>query len=182
MKKLLIISFVLLFISFGLIIYLELSKINIYEITNSGQKVENKNVYLNATFVAGTITDNYYVMFGDGVQYIVYIDDLKANKINRYLLDNPESFYHIEGITKLIPTNLEENGIKFVEEWLNHSHNHEGEEHLHNITLDDFHHYFGYVYLDTNQGFNYYKLLIYITGITGIILIFYIVNTKYHLI
>ena len=116
MKKSLIIGIILVVISFGLVIYNEFidTPINIHELTNTGSKKENTKVYLDATFVAGTITGNnkksYYVMFGDGVQYIVYIDNKEANKINKYLLDNPDNSYRIEGVTKLIPSDMEENG------------------------------------------------------------------------
>ena len=184
MKKSLIIGIILLIASLGLIIYSELNKTNIYEVTNSASKEENRRVYLDATFVAGTITDNYYVMFGDGVQYIVHIDDVKALEINRYLLDHEEDSYHIEGITKLIPEAMEENGKKFVKEWLDHSHNHTEieESHTHEISTEDFYHYFGYVYLDTVTGFNYLKLIIYVTGILGVLIIINYFNTKYHFI
>ncbi len=186
MKKSLIIGIILVIISLGLTVYSEFidTRININDITNKGLKDENKKVYLNATYVAGTITDNYYVMFGDGVQYIVYIDKKEANKISNYLLDNPEDSYRIEGITKLIPTYLEENGKKFVKEWLdnNHTHNEEEENHSHDITTNDFYHYFGYVYLDTTTNNNLIKIIIYITGIAGVLFIFNYVNTKYHLL
>ena len=186
MKKSLIIGIVLIIICLGLTIYNEFINrpVNLYTITNSGKKLENKKVYLDITFVAGTITDHYYVMFGDGVQYIVYIDNREANKINRYLLDNPESSYKIYGITKLIPNSIEENGKKFVKEWLDNNHNHSGEieEHDHNITTDEFYHYFGYVYLDTKNNFEIIKLINYLTGIVGILIVFYSINTKYHLI
>lgn len=186
MKKSLIIGVILLIISIGLIIYSELNKTNIHELTNSGMKIENKKVYLDATFVAGSITNDsnngFYVIFGDGVQYIVYMKNTLANKINRYLLDNEEESYHIEGVTKLIPKDIEENGIKFVKEWLDHSHNHTNvEEHDHNITIDDFYHYFGYVYLDTND-FNYIKIIFYVTSIMSILFIISYINTKYHLL
>ncbi len=185
MKTKLIMGIILLLSCITLIIYFEVSRVNIYEITNSGQKKADKRVYLDATYIAGTITDNYYVMFGDGVQYIVYISDEDAIKINRYLLDNPESSYRIEGVTKLIPTSLEENGIKFVIGWLNHSHNHgEEESHVHDdITVDDFYHYFGYVYLDNTSNDNLVlEIIMYVFGITGLLLIINFLNTKYHFI
>ena len=126
MKKSLVIGIISLLICFSLTIYGEFDRgINIHEITNKGLKEENTKVYLDATFVAGSITGNnsesYYVMFGDGVQYIVHMNNKMANKINRYLLDNPESYYKIKGITKLIPETLEENGRKFVKEWLDNN-------------------------------------------------------------
>ena len=187
MKKI-IIGIVFLIICIGLTTYYELKlnknyQTNIHDITNSGASTENVKVYLNATYIAGTIKDDYYVVFGDGVQYIVYISNKEANKINRYLLDNEEESYRIEGITKLIPSTMEENGKKFVKEWLDHSHNHEGieEEHDHSITTDEFYQYFGYVYLDTNN-FDVIKLIIYITSIIGILSIIYSINIKYHLL
>ena len=176
MKKSLFIGIILLLCCLGLTIYHEFNKINIYEITNKGLKEENTKVYLESTFVAGTIIGNndksYYVMFGDGVQYIVYIDNKEANRINRYLLDNPESSYKIDGITKLIPTELEENGKKFVKEWLDNNHTHEQEEenHTHDITTEDFYHYFGYVYLEVNNN-PLIKIIIGITGIIGALLV-----------
>lgn len=192
MKKFLIIGISLVFICLGLTIYNEFinGPVNLYTITNSGKKVENKKVYLDITFVAGTITDDnengYYVMFGDGVQYIVYINKVEASKINRYLLDNPEASYRIDGITKLVPTNLEENGKKFVKTWLDNNHNHEEEKveegHTHDITTEEFYHYFGYVYLDVNKGFDIVRLFIYLTGILGLLSIFNYFNTKYHFI
>lgn len=185
MKKYLIIGLILVIISFGLVIYSEFinKSINIYEITNSGLKEENKNVYLNATFVAGRIADNYYVIFGDGVQYIVYVSDKEADKINNYLLDNPESSYKIEGITKLIPHTLEEKGKKFVREWLdaNHHHEVEDENHSHDISTDEFYHYFGYVYLESTN-INIITIVIYVTGIMGLLSIAYYINTKYKFI
>ncbi len=192
MKKCLIIGITLLVICLGLTIYRELinASINIYDITNSGLKEENKRVYLDATFVAGTINgssdDSFYVMFGDGVQYIVWMNNKKANEINNFLLDNPEESYKIVGITKEIPTSLEEDGKKFVKEWLDHNHNHENEEveenHTHDITTDEFYHYFGYVYLDSNNNFDYLKIIIYLTGIVGVLFIINYTNTKYHLL
>ena len=189
MKKSLIIGIILVVISLGLVIYNEFinAPINIHELTNTGSKKENTKVYLDATFVAGTITGNdeksYYVMFGDGVQYIVYIDNKEANKINKYLLDNPNDSYRINGVTKLIPSDMEENGKKFVKEWLDYSHNHEGveETHSHDITTDDFYQYFGYVYLDNSRSINIIKVVIYVTGIVGIIFIINYLNSKYHL-
>ena len=185
MKKGLIIGIILIIISLGLVIYREFSKVNLHELTFT--KEENKRVFFDATFVAGSITNDsdngYYVMFSDGVQYIVYISNKDAARINRYLLDHEEESYYIEGITKLIPSDMEENGKKFVKEWLDHSHNHEGveEEHDHNISTEDFYQYFGYVYLDTTN-YDYMKLIVYITGIVGVLFVIYSLNTKYHLI
>ena len=145
-------------------------------------------VYLDATFVAGTITGNnqknYYVMFGDGVQYIVYLDKDSASKVNKYLLDNPESSYRIEGVTKLIPTKIEDNGKKFVKEWLDHSHNHDGiiENHSHDITTEEFYQYFGYVFLDATKSFIIVKLFIYLTGVIGVLFVINYFNNKYHFI
>ena len=190
MKKSLIIGIILVIITIVLTAYNDLVNrpINIHDITNSGSKKENVNVYLNATFIAGSITgDNeksYYVIFGDKVQYIVYIENNEANRINNYLLDNPEETYRIEGVTRLIPKTMEDNGKKFVKNWLdnNHSHSESEEEHDHNITTDDFYHYFGYVYLDVTANFDVIKIIIYLTGITGILFILYFFNTRYHFI
>ena len=190
MKKTLIIGIIFVTVCLGLTIYNEFidERININIITSKGLKEENKKVYLEATFVAGTITNDndkaYYVMFGDGVQYIVYMDNDKAKKINNYLLDNPESSYKIEGITKLIPNDLEENGVKFIKEWLDKNHNHDSEDdsHDHNITVDDFYHYFGHVYLEYTNNLDLIKIFIYVTGIFGILFILNYINTKYHLL
>ncbi len=191
MKKSIIFGIILVIISLGLTIYNEFinTPVNMFSLTNSASKEENKKLYIEATFVAGTITGNndkaYYVMFGDGVQYIVYCDNKLANKMNRYLLDNPDDSYYIEGVSKLIPESMIENGKKFVKEWLDNNHNH-GEEveenHTHDITTDDFYHYFGYVYLDSTSMVNLIKITIYLTGIFGVLLIIHFVNTKYHFI
>lgn len=188
MKKCLVTGIILIIISLGLFIYKEFINrpVNLYNITNTKKKEEGTKASFNATFVAGSITNDsdngYYVMFSDGVQYIVYISNKEAARINRYLLDHEEDSYYIEGITKLIPSSMEENGKKFVKEWLDHAHNHEEvEEHDHNISTEEFYQYFGYVYLDTNT-FDYIKLIIYITGITGLLIVIYSLNTKYHLI
>ena len=191
MKKSLIIGIIFVFICIALSLYYEIKRghyLNIYEITNKGLKDENIDVYLDATFLAGSITMNnnygYYVMFGDGVQYIVYMEKDDANRINKYLLDNPESYYRISGITKLIPEKMEENGKKFVKEWLDNNHNHEQEEeeHDHNITTEDFYHYFGYVYLDsTINSYLLVKIFIYLTGIIGALLVVNGVMKKLHL-
>ena len=188
MKKNLIIGIILIIMSSVLYRYNYSKKININDITNSGLKQENVEVYVNATFVAGSITNDdengYYVMFGDGVQYIVYLSNEKAYEINRYLLDNPDESYYIEGVTKLIPTSFEENGRKFVKEWLDHSHNHNGEEvdHSHEITTEEFYQYFGYVYLDTFVDFNFLMLIVHLSWITGLVFIIVWLNTKYHFI
>ena len=187
MKKRLILGIISLIISLSLIIINELNNKqysnNIHDITNGGLKEENTKVYLNATFIAGTIKYNeekFYVIFGDGVQYLVKIDDEKANDINNYLLDNPEESYKVVGITKLIPSDIEENGIKFVNNYLNALHD---EDHEHNITRDDFYHYFGYVYLDTITNNNILIIVfISLTGIIGIILIFNEISKKVNLL
>lgn len=190
MKKNLIIGIILLVISLGLVIYSECfnKRVNIHDITNTGLKKENVKVSLDASFVAGTITGNseksFYVMFGNDAQYIVYMDNKEANKINNFLLDNPDDSYKIEGVTKLIPKEMEENGIKFVKEWLDHSHNHgeEEETHSHIISTEEFYQYFGYVYLDSTNHFDVVKLFIYLTAIIGILFIYNFLNTKYHFI
>lgn len=192
MKKYLIVGLVLITICLGLTIYHEFidAPININDITNTGSKSENRRVYLNATFVAGKIVGEnntgFYVMFGDGVQYIVNISHQKANEINKYLLDNPEDSYRIEGVTKLIADGIIDDGKAFVKTWLDTNHNHHDEEvpedHTHDITTDDFYHYFGYVYLDTTHNSYLIEIIIYITGIVGTIFILSYVNTKYHLL
>ena len=189
MKKELVFGIIFLLICFSLIVYNELStkntyNTNIHDVTNSASKEENINVYLEATYIAGAIkynNENYYVIFGDGVQYLVKIDDNKASDINKYLLDNPEYSYKIVGVTKLIPSGIEENGIKFVNNYLDSVHNEE--DHKHNITVDDFYHYFGYVYLDTINNSNLLIIiLISITGVIGVLLIFQEISKKVNLL
>ena len=186
MKRYLIIGLLLIIVSISLTIFYELNNkynTNINDITNTGLKDENVKVYLDATFIGGAIKDNnknFYVMFGDGVQYLVLISDNKANEINKYLLDNPEESYHLNGVTKLIPKEIEEEGIKFVNNWLDANH-HEDEKH--NITKDDFYHYFGYVYLDTNINNSIILLcIICLTSVLGITSIFNYFNKKYQLL
>ena len=181
MKKSLVLGIILLVVCLSLTIYYEIRKnnfINIYEITSKGLKTEDKESYLEATYVAGSITSDsengFYVMFGNGVQYIVYMDNNKANRISSYLLDNPDLSYRIEGVTKLIPKTLEEKGRKFVKEWLDFNHTHEetDEVHPHDITIEDFYQYFGYVYLDsTVNNYLLLKIFIYTFCVTGLTLI-----------
>ena len=181
MRKSLVLGIILLVVCLSLTIYYEIRKnnfINIYEITSKGLKTEDKESYLEATYVAGSITSDsengFYVMFGNGVQYIVYMDNNKANRISSYLLDNPDLSYRIEGVTKLIPKTLEEKGRKFVKEWLDFNHTHEetDEVHPHDITIEDFYQYFGYVYLDsTVNNYLLLKIFIYTFCVTGLTLI-----------
>lgn len=191
MKKL-IVGIILFVIVIGLVIYHEINinsqyQTNLHDITNSGSKTENIKVYLDATYVAGTIKNDdynsFYVVFGDGVQYLVYMNNKLANKIDKYLLDNPDSSYRIIGITKKIPEELESNGKKFVKKWLdaNHSHEHEIEEDSHDITTDEFYQYFGYVYMDNNLD-NSLILIAYITGLISLLLILSVIVKKYHLL
>lgn len=194
MKRTLIIGICLIILCIGFTIKNELTKssthyTNIYDITSHGSKLSGVFVSLDATYVAGTITgDNnysYYVMFGDGVQYIVYMKNKEAVKIQNYLLDNPESSYKIVGITREIPTSLEKNGKKFVREWLdnNHVHDEETTTHSHDITTEEFYEYFGYVYLDSTIYESITnKIIIYLTGIIGIVLVFAYFNKKYRII
>lgn len=189
MKKYLIVGIMLVAICLGLFVYNEFidKPVNINTITNTGSKKENAKVYLDATFVAGKIVGEidtgFYVMFGDGVQYIVNINHDKASEINRYLLDNPEESYRIYGYTRLITSGIVEDGKLFVNNWLDQNHSHEGSEekgHVHDITTDDFYHYFGYVYLDNVNSFSLVKIIIYLSGIIGVLFILNYVNTRYH--
>ena len=80
---------------------------------------------------------------------------------------------------------MEENGKKFVKEWLDNNHTHDGSEeenHTHVINTEQFYQYFGYVYLDTTTSFSFIKLIIYLTGIFGVLSIIYYLNTRYHFI
>ena len=192
MKKVLIIGITILTICIGLTVYYEVKvndRIDIYKITNTGLKEENINVYLNATFIAGEIVgdmqNGFYVMFSDGVQFIVYMNNKKAREINDYLLSNPNEVYRVEGVTKEIPNSIEDNGKKFVKAWLDNNHSHENTEqnHSHDITSDDFYHYFGYVYLDsTVNSYCFLKSIIYIIGIIGTLCIFSFLIKKYHIL
>ena len=190
MKKL-IIGSILIFFTISFIIYNELVipkgyNTNIHEITNSGSKTQNVKVYLDATFIAGTIKNDdnngFYVVFGDGVQYIVYMSNREAFKINKYLLANPDKSYKIVGITKEIPEDLETSGIKFINKWLDQNHNHEIEEHSHDIKEDEFYQYFGYVYLDNSIKKNLITIFIAIIGITGLLLVLSYINKKYDIL
>ena len=194
MRKYLIIGILFVIASLSLIFYNEarINKINkqlvnLHSITNTGKKEEGTLVYLNTTFLGGNIIDDYYVFFGDGVQYIVRINEKEANRINDYLMDNPESYYKIRGTTKLISNVLEEPGKKFVKKWLDINHNHhdvEEENHSHDITTEEFYQYFGYVYLDYMNIYNneFIKVLIYLTGIIGVLVIFKGINQKYNIL
>ncbi len=189
MKKYFVIGICLLTIFLSITIYYEIEYhklVNIHDITSIGAKNQDVKVYLDTTFVAGTVKSeknhSYYVMFGDGVQYLVYIDNSKANEINEYLLNHPDKSYRIEGVTKLISQDLIEPGKKFVNTWLNNNHHEIGDEHSHEITDDDFYHYFGHVYLDVKANNLLIKIIIYITGTMGILMIFYYFEKKYHLI
>ena len=186
MKKYLIIGICLIIVSVSLVIYNEIKNkpVNIYSLTNTASKKENVNVYLNASFIAGSIkhnNQNYYVIFGDSVQYLVLIDDHKASEINKYLLDNPTNTKRIEGITKLIPRDIVGNGIKFIDNYLDSMHNH-NEEHVHNITEDDFNQYFGFVYLDTNVSMNIIIIIAILSGIMGTLLTINYLNRKFNLL
>ena len=190
MKKLFIVGLFFLIICLGLVIYGEVNdkySINIHEITNSASKKENVKVYLNASFIGGSIKYNdinYYVIFADGVQYLVLISDKKASEIKKYLLDNPMSTYKIIGITKSLPDGIEEIGIKFIKNWLDSNHNHNAEDehnHEHNITNDDFYTYFGYVYLDTNVS-DYRVIITIIVGIIGTLLTISYLIKKYQIL
>lgn len=191
MKKSLIIGIIFLAASLCLLGYVELknnkiekNRINIHNITNSGAKNENINVYLNASFIAGNIANyqhddnnSFYVVFGDEVQYIVYMKNSYAKKINKYLLDNPEKTYRIVGVTKKIPSEMEKYGQEFVKNWLDTNHHHEENEvHSHEISKEEFYEYFGFVYLDnntkTNHSFDILEKICYLLGIVGIVLLF----------
>ena len=193
MKKYLIIGVILIGMCLCLTISTEINKnvnyTNIHDITNSGSKLEGVYVSLDTTYVAGSITGNdkysYHVMFGDGVQYIVYMKNSEASKIRNFLLDNPTTSYKIYGITKIIPKSLEENGKKFVKEWLdnNHTHDEKEENHTHEITTEEFYQYFGYVYFDSTIYENTInKIVIYVTGILGVLCVLNYINKKYHLL
>ncbi len=165
------------------------NKNSIHGIVENRSKEEGINVYLDATYLAGTITNDeknsYYVIFGDGFQYIVYMSDIDAVNLNKYLLDNPENHKRIYGVTRKIPSDYIEKGIKFANTWLDYNHTHEedGEDdHIHDITEEEFYEYFGYVYLDNTVKSNIIvKIIMYALCITGFLLIFSYINKKYHI-
>ena len=175
-KNIVLVGIILILIGIGLFVYREMAyqkldakRINIHDITGSGAKIEKANVYLNASFIANPLAkiqsdekNSYYVVFGDDVQYIVYLNNKKASEISNYLLDNPTSTYKIVGKTKFIKEDLESYGIEFVKKWLdaNHDHTDIKEEHSHEITKEEFYEYFGYVYLDaTISKYSDFKVL-----------------------
>ena len=192
MKKSLIIGSISIIICLILLGYyenknnkIENNRINIHNITGNGAKSENVNVYLNSSFIAGNIANykednknSFYVVFGDDVQYLVYMPNNYAKKINNYLLDNPEKTYRIVGVTKTISSEMEEYGKNFVKNWLDNNHHHEeNETHSHEISKEEFYEYFGYVYLD-NVAYSNSNLLVikYISCVVGIIGIVFLFN------
>ncbi len=189
MKKSLIIGIILVVFGFvSLIIYSYLNNKNdIHNIVESKKKEDTIPVYLDATYVAGTITseegNSYYVIFGNGYQYIVYMNDKDAIKLSKYLLDNPDNSKRIYGVTKEFPSKYVSNGIKFANTWLDHNHTHEedGEDnHVHDITEEQFYEYFGYVYIDNTIKPNLIVIIItYITFVIGILFVFNYVNKRY---
>lgn len=190
MKKL-VIGIILLIMGIGLVIYNEYNENlnNIHDIVNSASKEEGIYAYLDATYIGGMIEtsedNSYYVVFGDGFQYIVYMNNNEAIKLNKYLLDNPESNKRIYGVTKKIPNEYILDGIKFANTWLdnNHTHEDEGENVKHDITEEQFYEYFGYVYLDNTIKSNIMiEIFIYVICMMGVCFILSYINTKYHLI
>ena len=159
----------------------ELFYTNIYSITNSGAKEENIKAYIDATYIDKALANyktksnfSFYVVFDGKVQYLVYMKNSDAKKIRNYLLDHPDETYRIIGETKVMPSGIEEDGIKFIKEWVDLKHHHE-EEHSHDIQADDFYNYFGYVYLDNSIN-KYHELtvlngLIWSIGLASIILV-----------
>ena len=190
-NKMLVLGILLIIAGIGLMIYyniqnnkIDASRINIHDITSSGAKNENINVYLNASYLVDNIANyendtknSFYVVFGDEVQYLVYMNNNLAKKINNYLLDNPSSTYKIVGITRKIPKDLEDYGKQFVKKWLDANHNHEENEDSdsHEITTDEFYEYFGYVYLDNivkvNKSIEYILYVAYIIFLIGLLII-----------
>ena len=194
MRKHFIIGILFIITCLGLIIYndarinkINRQLVNLHSITNTGKKEEGTLVYLNTTFLGGNIMEDYYVFFGDGVQYIVKMNEKEADRINDYLMDNPSNYYKILGETKLIPNTLEEPGKKFVKKWMDTNHDHhdiDEEAHSHEITTEEFYQYFGYVYLDYGNIYSnsLIKLLIGLTGIIGILFVFKGINQKYDIL
>ena len=192
MKKSLISGIIILLLGIGLVFYNEYlkNKNDIHTIVDSKSMEEGITVYLDATYVAGTITNDennsYYVVFGDGFQYIVYMSDKEAIELSKYLLDNPENHKRIYGVTKKFPSEYVLNGIKFANTWLdnNHTHEEDGEEnHVHDISEEDFYQYFGYVYIDNTVKINLVlEILMYVFCMVGLLFIFNYINTKYHFI
>lgn len=198
-KNNILVGTVLIIISIGLCIYREFSyqqlsdkRISIHDITNSGAKEEDVNAYLNASFIADALAsrqndkeNSFYVIFGDDVQYIVYLNNNDAKRINEYLLDNPNSFYRIVGKTKVIPKDLESYGRDFIKKWLDANHNHASlsEDHSHEISSAEFYEYFGYIYLDTTiskySEFKTLSTIMYISVGIGLTIILSKIYVKY---
>ena len=198
-KNVVLVGIILLIISIELFIYREISykkidekRINIHDITGSGAKTVDTDVYLNATFIADSLVsvknddkNSFYVIFGDEVQYIVYMNNSKAKDISTYLLNNPSKSYRIVGKTKLIPESLESYGRDFVKHWLdvNHDHTASSENHSHEISKEEFYEYFGYVYLDATisifSEFRILSIIMYIIGGIGLSIILSKVYNKF---
>ena len=192
-KPLVIMGIVLLIIASAGIFYKEKqidfinqNRIDIYDITKSGSTASSVDVYVDASYIDGPVATyenkeehSFFVVFDKGVQHLLYIKNTDAKEIRNFLLDNPDKTYKIMGVTKSIPTGIEEYGKKFVKEWLDNNHNHSETEgnHSHDITNEEFYEYFGKVYLDaTVNGESYYKvitIIIWITGLFGVTIIVY---------
>lgn len=194
---LVIVAISLFYIKEKKVSYIDNNRVNIYNITSSGSKMEQVDAYLEATYIAGVVAINknsqqcaYYAVFNNGVQHIVYMKNDDAKKINAFLLDHPDKSYRINGSTKMISKEMEEYGKQFVKEWLdnNHGHSEEVHDHTHEITTEDFYQYFGYIYLDATINSNSYyqwltiiSVVIFLCGFTllGYLLYEKIIKRKY---
>ena len=158
---------------------------NIFDITSSGAKAYNVKSYIKASYISSILAnyrDNkkygFYVVFDEGVQHIVYLKNDIAEKINTYLMNNPEKTYIINGITKKMPNDIYPYAKDFVKEWLDMYHDHEELEDSHSHEIDEkkFYEYFGYIYLDTTvykySDFLIYNIFIYTFIVAGLMFIF----------
>lgn len=185
MKKFLIIGIILILLS-GLSLFFYLNKngmikknsTRLYEITGNGAKTSDVNAYIDASYIVTNIANykkdeknSFYVIFADNVQFIVYLSNSDAKKINNYLLDNPDKTYRIYGITKKMPSDIKEYGKVFLKTYLDNNHVHE-EKKEHNVTDEDFDKYFGFVYLNCQEkNYQIYYYLTFILEIFGIVMI-----------
>ena len=128
----------------------------------TGEESSNKEVYLNVSsipyqFAIHDQSNNSYYIVSDGKYlYITYMDRRTFEKLNRE--DITKIPRKIRGVTAIIPENVKQIALEAWNERVT-----EEEK----ISLEEFHDYFGDIYLDATKG--YYKL-------KYLLLFFYIVN------
>ena len=190
--SLIILSLIFLFVFWRKEDNLHKQSIRLYEITSKGALKEKVNAYIEASYIVTNIANykedqknSFFVIFADNVQYLVYMKNKDAKKINDYLLNNPNKTYRLYGVTKKITDDIKEYGKSFLKTYLDNNHQHEKEEeNNHVVTNDDFDHYFGYVYLDClgkkNTIYCYLSIIIGLSGVIAFIDYGYlIIRSKY---